>query len=287
MTPSTWKLRQARIEALRVDLPHAEELLDFYARVLALQEPLCREAGRVRWPAELRAAEGEDGPRLRLECLTGAVRDRAFATFVKRVAAVATDVLVSVAEKLQAAEPKVRVGLLETYLSRRSLDETAAGLDCRALPLEFFPRAFMQPVTEALLEKYGRDLEAADAEGGGDTACPQCGWPPLMGVLRDEPAIKGRRFLVCSLCSSEWAYPRSCCPSCGETRSDRIQLHATDLWPHIRIEECSTCHTYLKAIDLREDGRAVPVVDELASVELDLWAADEGLTKSHRNLLGL
>ena len=287
MTPSTWKLRQARIAALRDDLPHAEELLDFYTRVLALQEPLCREAGRVQWPAELHAAAGGSGPRLRLEYLTGAVRDRAFEIFLKRVSAVATDVLVSVADRLRAADPQMRIDLLQTYLCRGSLDATAAALDCRTPPLEFFPRAFLQPVAEALLEKYGRDLEAADIESGGDDTCPQCGWPPVVGVLRDEPEVKGRRFLVCSLCSSEWAYPRARCPSCGETRTDQIQLHVTDLWPHVRIEECSSCHTYLKSIDLREDGRAVPVVDELASVELDLWAADEGMLKPHRNLLGL
>ena len=287
MTPLTWKLRQARIEALRDDLPHARELLDFYARVLALQKRLYREAGRLHWPAEIHAAEGESGLRLRLEYLTGAGRDRAFEIFVKRVAAMATDVLVSVADALRAADPQVRVDLLDTYLSHASFAATAAALDCPTPPLEFFPRAFLQPVAEALLEKHGRDLEAADAESGEDSACPQCGWPPLVGVLRDESEVKGRRFLVCSLCSSEWAYPRSRCPSCGETRTEQIQLHVTDLWPHVRIEECSTCRTYLKSIDMRVDGRAVPVVDELASVELDLWAADEGMTKAHRNLLGL
>ena len=99
--------------------------------------------------------------------------------------------------------------------------------------------------------------------------------------------MKGRRLLLCSLCSSEWVFPRSTCPSCGEARADRLQYHVTDFWPHIRIEECGSCHTYIKAIDLREDGRAVPVVDELASVELDLWVSDKGFEKLQRNLLGL
>jgi FdhE protein len=59
------------------------------------------------------------------------------------------------------------------------------------------------------------------------------------------------------------------------------------VWPHIRVEECQNCKSYLKAIDLREDGLAVPMVDEIASVELDLWADENGLRKLQRNLLGL
>ena len=48
-----------------------------------------------------------------------------------------------------------------------------------------------------------------------------------------------------------------------------------------------SCRSYLKAVDMRTDGLAVPVVDEIASVELDLWASQQGLEKIQRNLLGL
>ena len=288
MTQSRWKLRQARTKKLTADHPHAEELLEFYGQVLELQEPLCREAGRARWPSpEIRASDGEDGPYLRLERLTGDLRDRAFRLFITRVSAVATNVLASIAERLQSADANTRADLLEGFLARRSLDEAATALACKTPPLEFFPRAFMQPVAEALLEKLGRRPDAAPDEGSGQAQCPQCGWPPILAVLRDEPEVKGRRLLVCSLCSSEWTFPRSRCPSCGEARADRLQYHVTDFWPHVRIEECGTCRTYIKSVDLRADGRAVPVVDELASVELDLWAGDAGLTKLQRNLLGL
>ncbi len=43
----------------------------------------------------------------------------------------------------------------------------------------------------------------------------------------------------------------------------------------------------MKSVDLRVDGLAVPVVDDLGSVELDLWAQQQGLEKLQRNLLGL
>ena len=43
----------------------------------------------------------------------------------------------------------------------------------------------------------------------------------------------------------------------------------------------------MKAVDLRLLGDAVPLVDEIASVELDVWAAERGLSKIRLNVLGL
>ena len=172
---SRWKLRQARTARLAADHPHAEELLEFYSKVLAFQEPLCREAGRARWSSEIRADNEENGSYLCLERLTGELRDRAFRLFIKRVSSVATDVLASIAERLQSADAHTRADVLERFLARRSLDEVASVLACKAAPLEFFPHAFMQPVTEALLEKFGRRPDAATDEESGQSQCPPVG----------------------------------------------------------------------------------------------------------------
>ena len=59
------------------------------------------------------------------------------------------------------------------------------------------------------------------------------------------------------------------------------------MWPHVRVEECRACQTYIKTVDLRTNGLAVPLVDEIASVELDLWAREQGMVKLQRNVLGL
>ena len=55
----------------------------------------------------------------------------------------------------------------------------------------------------------------------------------------------------------------------------------------MRVEACNSCHTYIKVADLRAEGLLPPVVDELASVELDLWCKEQGLTKNQPNLLGM
>jgi formate dehydrogenase maturation protein FdhE len=50
---------------------------------------------------------------------------------------------------------------------------------------------------------------------------------------------------------------------------------------------CDACKTYIKRIDLTKNGRAEPLVDELASAPLDLWAREPGCTKLQSNLLGM
>ena len=58
------------------------------------------------------------------------------------------------------------------------------------------------------------------------------------------------------------------------------------MFPQLRIAGCATCQRYLIEIDTERDGRAVPEVDELAALPLDLYAADQGLTKVTPNLMG-
>ena len=292
MSPhAVWAARRERVARLRGEHPPAAELLAFYGDVLGLQEPLYARALGSRWLGAVRADDGRP-PRLRLSRLPERRRERAFLRFVRAVPASATDLLRAVAGRL-STEPTATSALLGAVLGGRPVAAVAASLDCEAPALEFFPRAFLQPIAEALAA--GAADGAGGAAGGdvgpapGDAraACPQCGAAPLATVLRDLPEARGRRTLLCSLCLTEWGFPRTRCPACGEERPDRRPHHVSESWPHVRLEECGSCRTYVKAIDLREAGLAVPVVDELASVELDLWAAGQGLSKLRTNLLGL
>jgi len=47
------------------------------------------------------------------------------------------------------------------------------------------------------------------------------------------------------------------------------------------------CHTYIRTVDLTRNGRALPVVDELASIPLNLWAEQRAFVKLRMNLLGI
>lgn len=57
----------------------------------------------------------------------------------------------------------------------------------------------------------------------------------------------------------------------------------------MRIEACDTCRSYIKTFDLRQPGARdiVPLVDDVASATLDLWALDQGLQRPVRSLAGV
>jgi len=251
-------------------------MLGFYRQVLAHQEPL------FQWALETDGfAEAASPPALGLDRLPTRTLAVPFRSFVGELAGALPDALKRAAAILGAATDDAIEGLLRRTLDRASLAADAAALECEEAHLAFFARAFLQPIAEALA---ARDPQLVDL---GHAACPRCGWPPQVAVLRDEPETKGRRYLVCGLCASWWPYPRTTCPSCGERDAEKLPLHESEGTPHLRIEERVRCKAYLKSVDLRRDGFAVPEVDELASVELDVWCEERGLWKISRNLLGL
>ena len=106
-----------------------------------------------------------------------------------------------------------------------------------------------------------------------------------MAALREE-GQGARRSLVCSLCFTEWDYLRIQCPACEENRFDALPVYTADAPAHARIDACDTCRTYIKTIDLTTDGLAVPTVDDLASLPLDLWARERGYQRLYPNLFG-
>jgi FdhE protein len=104
----------------------------------------------------------------------------------------------------------------------------------------------------------------------------------------DDPLVSGQRQLMCSRCGHCWPYSRSACPACGETAgSKRTTYSEHDEFPHLRIEACATCDRYLIDVDLARDHLAVPEVDELVALPLDLYAVDHGLSKITPNLMGV
>ena len=103
--------------------------------------------------------------------------------------------------------------------------------------------------------------------------CPMCGSYPDLALLTPEV---GQRLLVCSRCSSQWAYRRTECVFCETPESGRSQyflgFEAGD-----RLYVCDHCRTYLKTIDLRERSRPLSVYYErVRTVPLDFAARNKG-----------
>jgi formate dehydrogenase maturation protein FdhE len=139
---------------------------------------------------------------------------------------------------------------------------------------------FLQPYAEYLADH--REIAVVD---GTPSTCPLCGGKPAVGVLRSE-GDGAKKSLICMLCAHEWAFRRIYCPACGEEREPQMAYYSAPEIAHVRVDVCDTCHTYLKGIDLTKTGLAVAVVDELATIPLDLWAREHGYEKLQINLLG-
>jgi FdhE protein len=143
---------------------------------------------------------------------------------------------------------------------------------------------FLQPYAE-YLAGHTEPLETRAAP----SLCPLCSGRPQAGVLRPQ-GDGAMRSLICSLCATEWRYRRLVCPACGEEDAGKLPVYVSEgaeELSHVRVEACDTCRHYIKTIDLTKDGRAVPVVDELAAIPLSLWASENRYTKVSPNLLGL
>ena len=104
-------------------------------------------------------------------------------------------------------------------------------------------------------------------------------------MLRPE-GDGGKRFLVCSFCMTEWEFRRILCPNCGEEDYAKLPRYTAEGISAVRVEACESCHAYLKSVDLTVDGHAVPLVDEVATAALDVWAMENGFQKIRRNLVG-
>jgi FdhE protein len=143
----------------------------------------------------------------------------------------------------------------------------------------FFQRVLEQPRFEQQAVQSGVNTGAVQQD------CPFCFEKPLVAVLRPE-GDGGRRTLVCGRCFTEWQFRRVLCPQCGEEEREKLPVYTAPEFPHLRVEACDTCRYYIKAVDMTRDGNAVPEVDEMVGLPLDLWALEHGYQKLAPNLFG-
>jgi hypothetical protein len=148
---------------------------------------------------------------------------------------------------------------------------------------DYLSRAMLRPYVEVL-----RSRNMAPHRIHRHGRCPFCGGAPSMAVRRAAGADDGAaRFLVCGLCGLEFAFNRILCPSCFEEDPTRLPSFTADAHPHVRIEACETCRRYVKSLDLSQDARPLPEVDDLVSLSMDLWASDEGYQRLEPGLAGI
>ena len=212
--------------------------------------------------------------------------------FLSRVAKFGTQTIKDSAQALLSSEDEGRLETLRVAVAAwRKADDAPGDVD---QPDDFHARAFLEAVVTSIVQTAqdtqgtrGTHVDTHPPADWTENFCYACGGLPQVAVIRDLPDAVGSRTLSCSMCAMEWRFPRLTCPHCGETEADKLPVHTAESIAHVRVDACGTCSRYIKTVDLRKEGNAVPCVDELAAVELDIWAGEEGLTKLRTNVLGL
>jgi len=256
---TSWQQRIRRAEHLAAKHPFAAEILGFYIHTARFQEGLYQRLGQG---SRSRAMDDPDLAELAAS----------FPAFLTLVEEHGPALLAQVTHDLRSSNPNSFADLFTECWTR-----TDAPTD----PKEFLVLAFIQPYAE-----FSRSRAPLQLEGNTSLQCPFCQRKPALGVLRPQ-GDGGRRSLLCGFCLTEWEFRRVVCPGCGQEDHTKLPVYTAESFPYIRVECCDTCHTYIKSIDMTKNGLAEPLVDELASIPLSLWAQERGYAKLNSNLLGM
>jgi len=269
MTRSKWDQRIQRAAGLAETYPFAAEVLRLYKSCATFQRSLYErlEADVGQQLSDLTSPPSAPG----FDLLLPALPD-----FFSTIARIAPEPVEIAARKLASQDSAHWRDLLGSCWS--------AAPDFQPAPTNIeaaLAWVFLQPYAELLAARRKPTQHSETL-----AVCPFCSARPVVGVLRPE-GEGGKRSLICSFCATEWTFGRIRCAACGEEAVEKLAVYAAEQFEHIRVEACDGCRHFIKTVDLTRNGRAVPQVDELAALPLDLWALEHGYIKLQPNFLGI
>ncbi len=156
-------------------------------------------------------------------------------------------------------------------LADRVLANAVQGADLAAGP---FAAAALQVYFTALAARLPSGAVARQRDG-----CPVCGSLPVAGLVLGDDKL---RYLVCSLCASQWHHTRVQCTACHE--GEGIAYYALVAGASARAEACPACKAYTKLFYAEKDPSLEPFADDVATLALDLLMAEEGWARHGVNL---
>jgi FdhE protein len=149
----------------------------------------------------------------------------------------------------------------------------ALACDARTDPDAFRAVAALLPMPflHACARRWAAAIPIAWSKG----FCPVCGhWPALAEIC----GVERTRYLRCGHCGSAWRTQGLSCTYCAMTDHERLaSLIPQQGMAGTAVEVCNHCLGSLKVFHrLRPCSSAEVMLEDLASVELDLVAAERG-----------
>jgi FdhE protein len=268
---------EKRIQQLKQKRPGYKDILDFYQKVKEAQDKakasLKIEPIKLKqeWK-ELLTKEGfslikkEDFP-LDIEASAGLFQS------LCKIGKGANPHMAEQGKKIQTMIEKKKIDLKKLFkegLKEGRIEKVADefGLDQKVLL--FLVQNSIRPSIEAGVEQLRSEV---DPEKWLKGYCPICGSLPSLSLLKEEV---GKRYLLCSYCGYQWRTDRMFCPFCNNKEQGSLQYFYGEGEETYRIDLCDKCHQYIKMIDQRIIGEGDLVLEDLATLHLDILASQKG-----------
>jgi FdhE protein len=258
--------------------PTYRELITFYGRIFAAQEearPRVR-LDPIHLPEDLvRIKRRENMP---LIMASEMVFDpQVSADLLKELCRIAVDggSEVAGAARTLSGQPEKATALLVPFLKAQESAVIAGAGEMGVEPksLAFFLYHCLRPSLCGCADQLAVYLDPTPS--GEQGYCPVCGSPPGIAWLEGE----GQRYLFCSFCWHKWPLNRALCPFCGSRNQEGLLYLYSEEEKEYRVDACESCRKYIKTVDTRVLGRrAYPPLEQVASLHLDLKAAEAGYT---------
>ena len=165
-------------------------------------------------------------------------------------------------------------------LADRVLANAVSGTDLAAA-------AFVAAALQVYFTGLAAQLTPAAAPRTRD-GCPVCGSLPVAGLVLGDDKL---RYLVCSVCATQWHHTRVQCTACHEGKGLTFyeltgeRAAAARIAPgHVKAEACPACKAYTKLFYVEKAPELEPSADDVATLALDLLMAEEGWARHGVNL---
>jgi FdhE protein len=177
------------------------------------------------------------------------------------------------AKKIEKAVSEKKIDMSTLFKeggNEQKIEEIAKELGLDRKILLFFIHSSLQPSLETGVEQLSREIKTETWMKG---HCPICGSLPCLSLLKEEV---GKRFLLCSHCGYQWRIDRMICPFCNNRNQESLQFFYAEEEKTHRVDLCEKCHQYIKTIDLRTIGETDFLLEDLATLHLDIVASKRG-----------
>jgi FdhE protein len=273
-----------RVRQLKGKRPGYGEILDFYVAVRELQErsKSSLKIDPIKLEKERRDLLTREGfPLMRKEDFPLDIEAsiRLFRSLC-RIGKAANPRMAGQVEKIRDLLGKKKIDLKKLFdggVKEETIEQVAAESGLDKSILSFFLQSSIRPSIEAGVEQLRGELDPETWRKG---HCPVCGSLPFLSLLKGE---EGKRYLLCSFCGYQWRADRLCCPACDNKDQGSLGYFCGEGEETFRIDLCDRCHRYIKTIDYRNLEESDPCLEDLATLHLDVLAAQKGYRRAVSN----